>query len=162
MGGLSSGKTGSTLPDEAPNPLRLSGLALAGANQRETAGPLDEDGILTAQEIASMDLAGTDWAVLSACATGVGRVQAGEGILGLRRAFQVTGAETLIMSLWSVEDEAARQWMEALYRARLVQKFNTIQSVHHASTEVLQRRRSHDQSDHPFFWAGFVTAGDWH
>ena len=80
----------------AENPLLLAGFALAGANRRQAAGVEDEDGILTAEEIASLDLSGVEWAVLSACDTGVGEVRAGEGVFGLRRAFQVAGAQTVI------------------------------------------------------------------
>jgi len=148
-------------PITGENPLLLSGLALAGANHRDAAGPDEEDGILTAEEIASLDLSGVDWAVLSACDTGVGEVQAGEGVFGLRRAFEVAGAATLIMSLWSVEDEATRQWMNALYEARLVQGLSTAKAVREASLTVLRKRRGKGQSTHPFFWAGFVAAGDW-
>jgi CHAT domain-containing protein len=61
------------------NPIQLSGLALAGANERAAAGPDDEDGILTAEEIAGLDLSGTDWAVLSACDTGKGRSNSVKG-----------------------------------------------------------------------------------
>jgi len=64
------------------NPLLLSGLALASANHRQAARPDEEDGILTAEEIAALDLSGVEWAVLSACDTGVGEVKAGEGVLG--------------------------------------------------------------------------------
>jgi CHAT domain-containing protein len=99
--------------------------------------------------------------VLSACETGVGKVEAGEGVFGLRRAFQMAGAGTLIMSLWSVEDESARQWMRALYESRLVKKLSTAESVRAASLEVLRSRREKGQGTHPFFWAGFVAAGDW-
>jgi CHAT domain-containing protein len=74
-------------------------LALAGANRRASAGPEDEDGILTAEEVAALDPEGVEWAVLSACDTGVGEVRAGEGVFGLRRAFQVSGVNTVIMSL---------------------------------------------------------------
>ena len=72
----------------AESPLRLSGLVLAGANRRSEAGTQQDDGILTAEEIAALDLAGVRWAVLSACETGVGEVRAGEGVFGLRRAFE--------------------------------------------------------------------------
>ena len=65
------------------NPLLLTGLALAGANNREAAGPDEEDGILTAEEIAALDLAGVDWAILSACDTGSGKIKNGEGVFGL-------------------------------------------------------------------------------
>ncbi len=153
-------------PDQPPpvagdNPLLLSGLVLAGANHRAQAGPEEEDGILTAEEIAAMDLSGVEWAVLSACETGVGKVEAGEGVFGLRRAFQVAGARTLIMSLWSVEDEAARQWMRALYEGRLLKGLSTAESVRAASLEVHRSRREKGQNTHPFYWAAFVAAGDW-
>ena len=143
------------------NPLLLSGLALAGANHRQTAGPDEEDGILTAEEIAALDLSGVEWAVLSACDTGVGEVKAGEGVLGLRRAFEVAGARTLILSLWPVEDQAARDWMRQLYRARLVLGLTTIDAVHQANLHTLRQRRASGRSTHPFYWAGFVAAGDW-
>jgi CHAT domain-containing protein len=143
------------------NPLLLSGLALAGANRREEAGPDEEDGILTAEEIASLDLSGVEWAVLSACETGVGEVRAGEGVFGLRRAFQVAGARTLIMSLWSVEDEATRAWMKALYEARLRERLDTAESVRAASLKVLADRRARGESTHPFYWGAFVAVGDW-
>jgi CHAT domain-containing protein len=143
------------------NPLLLSGFALAGANHRQAAGPDEEDGILTAEEIAALDLSGVEWAVLSACDTGVGEVKAGEGVLGLRRAFQVAGVRTLIMSLWPVEDQVARDWMGQLYRARLVHGLTTMDAVHQANLKTLRQRRAKGQTTHPFYWAGFVAAGDW-
>lgn len=143
------------------NPLLLSGLALAGANYRQAAGEDEEDGILTAEEIASLDLNGVEWAVLSACNTGVGEVKAGEGVFGLRRAFQVAGVRTIIMSLWPVEDQAARQWMTTLYDGRFKKGLETAQAVHQASLNVLHQRRVKNQSTHPFYWASFVAAGDW-
>ena len=102
----------------AENPLLLSGLAMAGANRRAAASAEEDDGILTAEEIGGLNLQGTEWAVLSACDTGLGEIKAGEGVFGLRRAFQVAGARTVIMSLWSVEDRSAMQWMRALYVVR--------------------------------------------
>jgi CHAT domain-containing protein len=143
------------------NPLLLAGLALAGANHRASAAADEEDGILTAEEIAALDLDGVDWAVLSACDTGIGEVQASEGVFGLRRAFQVAGARTVLMSLWAVEDAATRAWMTILYRNRLTGKLSTAEAVHEASLEILRRRRSRRQSSHPFYWAGFVAVGDW-
>jgi CHAT domain-containing protein len=134
---------------------------LAGANQRAHAGPDEEDGVLTAEEIATLDLSGVEWAVLSACDTGVGEVRAGEGVLGLRRAFQLAGARTLIMSLWSVEDESAREWMRALYEGRLTDGLSTADAVRHASLAVLNARRQRGETTHPFYWAAFVAAGDW-
>lgn len=143
------------------NPLLLSGLALAGANQRARAGPDAEDGILTAEEIAALDLHGVEWAVLSACETGAGELKAGEGVHGLRRAFEVAGARTVIMSLWAVGDEATRQWMKELYRGRLIDGLATAEAAAGASRGVLLRRRQRGLSTHPFYWAGFIAAGDW-
>jgi tetratricopeptide (TPR) repeat protein len=143
------------------NPLLLSGLALAGANQRAEARDGEDDGILTAEEIASLDLSSVEWAVLSACETGVGDVLAGEGVFGLRRAFQVAGARTLILSLWGVEDASTRRWMKALYESRLRDGLGTAEAVRAADLKVLSWRRANKLSTHPFYWAGFVAAGDW-
>jgi CHAT domain-containing protein len=143
------------------NPLLLSGLAFAGANRRSAAGADEDDGILTADEVAGLDLTGLDWAVLSACDTGLGVVRVGEGVLGLRRAFQMAGAHTVIMSVWSVEDRSTRQWMRALYSGRFERGLDTADAVHQAALSTLHARRSATGSGHPFFWAGFVAAGDW-
>ncbi len=159
VGGMVS--TSSSTPTAAENPLLLAGLALAGANRLGPA-PLDEDdGILTAEEIAGLNLQGTDWAVLSACDTGLGEIRAGEGVFGLRRAFQIAGARTVIMSLWSVEDRSAMVWMRALYQGRFQKNLNTADAVHAATVAVLQERRAKSQSTHPFYWAAFIAAGDW-
>jgi CHAT domain-containing protein/tetratricopeptide (TPR) repeat protein len=143
------------------SPLLLSGLAFAGANARALAKPDEEDGVLTAQEISSLDLSGVQWAVLSACDTGRGRIRAGEGVEGLRRAFQVAGAATVIMSLWEVEDSSTRDWMEALYEGRVHGGLDTADAVTQASLHVLRERRARARSTDPFYWAAFVAAGDW-
>jgi CHAT domain-containing protein/Tfp pilus assembly protein PilF len=139
----------------------LSGLVLAGANVRAAAPDGAPDGILTAEEIATLHLDGVEWVVLSACDTGVGRVQVGEGVFGLRRAFRVAGARTLIMSLWPVVDEAAGAWMGELYRQRTHAEMDTDHAVRHATLAVLRARRSQRASTHPFYWGGFVAAGEW-
>lgn len=141
------------------NPLLLTGLALSGANRRATADPGRDDGILTAEEIAVMDLQGVEWAVLSACDTGLGRIQPGEGVLGLQRAFRIAGAQTVIMSLWQVEDDVALRWTTALYDARFSTSLDAAAAVRQASLRELLRRRARDQSTHPFFWASFVATG---
>jgi CHAT domain-containing protein len=143
------------------NPLLLTGFALAGANRRRAAGSDDEDGILTAEEVATLDLRAVEWAVLSACDTGVGEVRAGEGVFGLRRAFQVAGARTVIMSLWPVEDEDTRRWMTGVYERRFARGAGTMEAVREASLEQLRRRRQAGLSTHPFYWGGFIAAGDW-
>jgi tetratricopeptide (TPR) repeat protein len=143
------------------NPMPLSGFALAGANRRPSGDADDEDGIVTASEIAAMDLHGVEWAVLSGCETGLGKVLPGEGVFGLRRAFQMAGARTVIMSLWPVDDSATRTWMTALYREHLVRRRPTAESVRAANLAALAKRRAAGISTHPFYWAGFIAAGDW-
>ncbi len=161
IGGLSTGSEARPPLSLGVTPLLRSGLALAGANRRASARGDDEDGILTAEEVTGLNLEGVEWAVLSACDTGVGEVKAGEGVLGLRRAFQIAGVRTVIMSLWAVDDQAARLWMRALYEGRLQRKLSTAGAMHEATLGVLGSRRAHGQSTHPFYWAAFVAAGDW-
>ncbi len=143
------------------NPLVLSGLALSGANARDRAEHGQDDGVLTAEEIATLDLSGVDWAVLSACDTGLGSLVSGEGVFGLRRAFQIAGARTVLMSLWPVGDVPTRRWMKALYTARLTHGLGTAESVRAASLEALRRRRQHRESTHPASWGAFIATGDW-
>ncbi|HET9830084.1 MAG TPA: CHAT domain-containing tetratricopeptide repeat protein, partial [Vicinamibacterales bacterium] len=142
------------------SPLVLSGLALAGANNAAKR-PAADDGILTAEEVASLDISGTEWVVLSACDTGLGEIAVGEGVVGLRRAFHIAGARTVIMSLWSVEDQSARAWMRELYNARFTRHLTTSDAMRAAALRVLAERRSRGESSHPFYWAGFVAVGDW-
>jgi len=141
--------------------LVLSGLALAGANRRAEADPREDDGILTSEEIASLDLSSVEWAVLSACETGVGTIKAGEGVLGLRRGLQIAGVHTAIMSLWRLGDRQARRWMRGLYDARWRRGLDTPRSIRAASLEMLQDARAHGRTTHPSSWGAFIAVGDW-
>jgi len=161
VGGLVNASSTRPAATPAENPLLLSGLALAGANRRQSAAPNEDDGILTAEEVASLDLGGVEWAVLSACDTGIGQIKSGEGVFGLRRAFQVAGARTVIMSLWSVDDEATRVWMRALYEGRFQKRLTTADAMRAASAAVLRNRRAKGLSTNPFYWAAFVAVGGW-
>ena len=136
------------------NPLLRSGLALAGANQRRS-GEKD-DGILTAVEVAQMDLRGTQLVVLSACETGVGDVQNGEGVYGLRRALVLAGAETQVTSLWKVADEATKDLMVDYY-TRLLKGEGRSEALRNAQLTMMN---SKDRS-HPYYWAAFVPIGNW-
>jgi len=159
IGGLVSAKSkGNEASLRSPS-LMLSGLVLARANHRDHVLGGQDDGVLTAQEISSLDLSSVEWVVLSACDTGLGAIQAGEGVLGLRRSFQVAGAGTTIMSLWSVEDRSARDWMTALYDMRFNRRLATADAVREASLSVLRARRAQGRSTHPFYWAAFVATG---
>ncbi|MFN0149306.1 MAG: tetratricopeptide repeat protein [bacterium] len=143
--------------EEEESPLLLSGLVFAGANRRGESGDID-DGILTAEEIGALDLRGAKCVVLSACDTGLGDVQAGEGVFGLRRAFRIAGARSLVMSLWSVEDVSTRAWMRDLYASQgASQSLGVASAVARASRSRIIERRAAGESDHPFYWAGFVA-----
>lgn len=146
---------------ERESPLLRSGLVLAGANRRDR-GPADaDDGVLTAQEFGALDLEGMQWAVLSACETGVGALVAGEGVFGLRRAAQMAGAHTVIMSLWKVGDADTQRWMHALYGAHFRQRLDTAAAVRAAELEILRKRRARGMNTHPGTWGAFVAVGDW-
>ena len=134
------------------SPLLRAGLAFAGANSRV-------DGILTAEEVASLNLESAEWVVLSGCDTGAGEVQTGEGVVGLRRAFRIAGARTLVMSLWPVDDLETKRWMVDLYEAHLGGRRNAAASVRSASRQQLLKRRAAGLSTHPFYWAGFIAVG---
>jgi CHAT domain-containing protein/tetratricopeptide (TPR) repeat protein len=140
-------------PVLAQNPLLRSGLALAGANLPDGARG---GGILTALEAAGLDLWGTHLVTLSACDTGLGEVRNGEGVYGLRRAFMLAGAESLVMSLWPVSDSIARDTMVAYY-ARLRTGAGRGDALRQAKLALLKRPALR----HPYYWAGFIQSGDW-
>ncbi|MBT3222456.1 MAG: CHAT domain-containing protein [Proteobacteria bacterium] len=138
------------------NPMVLSGVVLAGANTR---GDRQEDGIWTAEEVSSLDLTGTQLVVLSACETGLGEVQSGEGVLGLRRSFALAGTKNLIMSLWRVEDEATRHLMTDLYQELLRNGKSPVEALHRAQLQALERNRTESGHGEPASWAAFIAAG---
>ncbi|MFE4108683.1 tetratricopeptide repeat protein, partial [Almyronema epifaneia] len=119
------------------NPLLRSGLALAGANRRESGS---EDGILTALEAASLDLYGTQLVVLSACETGLGDVANGEGVYGLRRSLGIAGAESQMISLWQVSDRATEGLMVDYYKALLAGAGRS-EALRQVQLNMLQRGR---------------------
>ena len=117
------------------NPLARSGLAFAGANTFLRSGPLPteaEDGILTALDATGINLTATALVVLSACQTGLGDVLVGEGVFGLRRAFVLAGAQTLVMSLWKVPDVATAILMDRFYHNLLVEKMGRADALEKA------------------------------
>jgi CHAT domain-containing protein/Tfp pilus assembly protein PilF len=139
---------------ETENPLLRSGLALAGANRRGVA--TTDDGILTALEASGLNLWGTKLVVLSACDTGLGEVRNGEGVYGLRRAFVLAGAESLVMSLWPASDYSTRTLMTSYYR-NLKQGMGRGAALRAVQLEMLKR----NPKLHPFYWANFIQSGEW-
>ncbi len=137
------------------NPLLHSGLVFAGANHDRQAS------VLTAEQIASLDLNGVDWAVLSACSTGNGELHDGEGVMGLVRSFRVAGAKTVVMTLWPVDDEIARVFMRSLYAGRFARHLSSADAAWQATRSLLAERRAAGKSTHPWYWAGFVASGAW-
>ncbi|WP_437902731.1 tetratricopeptide repeat protein [Sorangium sp. So ce327] len=137
------------LPPLPENALLRSGLALAGANLRRSGG---EDGVLTALEVAGLDLWGTKLVVLSACDTGIGPLARGEGVYGLRRALVLAGADSQIMSLWKVADEETQALMTAYY-GRLSAGEGRSDALREAQLAMARERV------HPYYWAAFIAGG---
>jgi CHAT domain-containing protein/Tfp pilus assembly protein PilF len=144
----------SSVSAEIQNPLLRSGLAFSGANLRR--GDSNDDGILTALEASGLNLWGTKLVVLSACDTGVGEVRNGEGVYGLRRAFVLAGAESLVMSLWPISDFTTRELMTNYYR-NLKQGMGRGEALRAVQLDMLKR----NPKLHPFYWANFIQSGDW-
>jgi CHAT domain-containing protein/Tfp pilus assembly protein PilF len=169
------------------NPMLRSGLILSGVKQRESG--VGEDGVLTAQEAAGLNLFGTKLVVLSACETGLGDVQNGAGVYGLRRALVLAGSETQVMSLWQVSDDATRDLMIAYY-TRLQAGAGRVAAIHQVQLAMLRRTslaksgnpqrrieistKTQDQRRppasaitpkgnwrHPYYWAAFIPSGAW-
>ena len=143
----------------APAPLLLAGLALAAANDRLQRAAEQDDGMLMGEEIATLDLQGVEWAVLSACDTGLGLPRAGEGLFGLRRMFQIAGARTVIATLWPIVDQTTREWMTAAYEGRFVKAWSTSEAVRAATIRILAGKRARGESTHPAYWAAFIAVG---
>lgn len=134
--------------------LSRSALVLAGASVRPSgAAPSGgEDGLATALEIAGMDLQGTQLVVLSACDSGRGEVRRGQGVYGLRRAFFIAGAETLVTSLWKIDDQATAALMDRYY-AGLLTGGGRVEALERAMADTRRQRR------HPYYWAPFIAFG---
>ena len=158
-----SSRTGSGFGDGLVlrSPLLYSGLAMAGANRRAQVGGASDDGVLTALEVAGLDLRGTELVTLSACETGLGLQRRGEGVFGLRRAFLQAGARSLVMSMWKVPDKETVSLMATFYGAWQSGKGKAA-ALREAQLAMIAdlRKRPHGFA-HPFFWAGFVLIGDW-
>lgn len=155
-----SGRRGVSLAavaDDAERPAEsmLSGLALTSTDARQSVD------VLGADELATVDLRRLDWIVLSACDSGLGIIGRNEGVFGMRRALRMAGARTVVMSLWPVDDASTTDLMHSLYRARFIEHRDVPDAMGQAMRTELARRRAAGQSDHPFYWAAFVSEGGW-
>jgi len=162
------------------HPGLLSGVALAGANRGMAVSgesqSVNDDGILTALEVATLDMRRNDLVVLSACETGLGRQAGGEGLLGLQRAFQVAGSKTVVASLWKVDDQSTRQLMSHFYTNLWQKRLSKIEALRRAQLAILQggtanssyrgpgaerpvRGSSPARRASPGLWAAWVLSG---
>jgi CHAT domain-containing protein len=149
-GVVTPGLVNTGMPQRSPDPLLRSGLVLAGAAQ--AGAGRSQDALVTALELAGMDLWGTQLVVLSACQTGQGDVKLGQGVYGLRRALVVAGAETVVTSLWKVNDETTGELMKAYYQHLLAGEGRAT-----ALREAMKELRK--QKPHPYYWAPFIAVG---
>lgn len=141
-------------PSTKYNSMQRSGLALVDANSTwagETGKPEKDDGILTANEVAMLDLTNTRLAVLSACETAVGEYDniGMEGVFGMHRGFKQAGVKSILASLWNVNDKSTALMMESFYRIWL-----SGQPMQAAFNEAVKELRKTYPS--PFYWAPFV------
>ncbi|MEY5049042.1 MAG: hypothetical protein RLZZ175_2401, partial [Bacteroidota bacterium] len=135
-------------------PLLKTGLYLSGANitrKGEKIGDDKDDGVFTAFEALNLDLTGTELVVLSACGTGKGDVKDGEGIYGLPRAIMEAGAESVLMSMWNVDDIGTMEYMKRFY---------TFRSKGLTNRESYQKTvlslKNDPEFNYPYYWASFI------
>jgi CHAT domain-containing protein len=147
-------------PFQYQYPLLRAGLAFAGANVRSEDGS-HIGGIVTAEKILNLQLRGTKLVTLSACETGVGRIEAGEGVVGLRRAFIQAGAKSLVMSMWVVPDEETKELMTNFYTNFLHNELNKPDALRHAILQQIQITKKRYGFPHPFYWGAFIFHGDY-
>jgi tetratricopeptide (TPR) repeat protein/CHAT domain-containing protein len=143
--------------EKLSDPLSRCGLVVAGYNKRATAGPADEDGVLTGQEIVGLDLRGTKFVVLSSCDTALGET-AGDSIAALRQAFQMAGAADVISTLWPVPDTETGRLIGRFYD-RLASGANQADVLAAAQREAINDRRKKNGTAHPYYWGALTITG---
>ncbi|CAN2043847.1 hypothetical protein GMMP13_1170001 [Candidatus Magnetomoraceae bacterium gMMP-13] len=141
--------------EDVERPMLLSGLALAGANQgfKGKIGADGEDGILYSMEVLGLNLKGTELVSLSACKTGQGIVNYSEGVYGLVRAFRVAGADSVLMTLWSVDDSESEKFITHFYKTWLQQKIRPAEALKQTQLYFISQKRD------PNMWSPYVVVG---
>jgi CHAT domain-containing protein len=141
------------LPDQALRSI----LALAGVNTWLDGFPVPDaagNGLVSAEDIAALELAGNRLTMLSACETGLGVIGIGEGVLGLRSSFTIAGAETLVVSLWAVDDKSTSELMYAFYQNLIERRMGRAEALQQA-----QKTIRHQHPDDPYYWGSFISQG---
>jgi len=139
------------------NPLVRCGIALAGANRAgQITNAAAEDGLLTGLEGSLLNLQGTELVILSACDSGTGEVQIGEGVMSLRRAFRIAGAQTVLASHWKVNDAATSRLM-----TEFIKRWHSGEGRAEAWRESQLSLLHSDEFQNPYFWAAFTLTGQW-
>ena len=133
------------------------GIALAGANHAgQITNAMAEDGLLTGLEASLLNLQGTELVILSACDSGTGEVKIGEGVMSLRRAFRIAGAETVLASHWPVNDKATSQLM-----TEFIRRWRSGEPRAKAWREAQLSLLHSKEFSNPYFWAAFTLTGQW-
>jgi CHAT domain-containing protein len=144
------------------DPMLRSGLYFAAADRTLAGKPSPpglDNGVLTALEAGNLNLTGTQLVVLSACETGQGEEKNGEGVFGLRRALEEAGAQSVLMSLWSVPDKETLELMQRFY-SKWLNGTEVHQALKEAQLEMREQvKQSHDGKDLPYYWGAFVLVG---
>ncbi|NUM34496.1 MAG: CHAT domain-containing protein [Candidatus Brocadiae bacterium] len=147
------------------NPYLYSGIVLAGANLKQNSANFN-DGILTAEELAAINLRGMSLLTLSACETGIGVGISGQGISGLRMAAQVAGVRSMLISLWKVDDVGTQAFMEAFYKRLWHHKKGKLQSLRETRLEWIKKNRlgMRGAKGEDIYslrvWAAFILSGE--